>query len=38
VITPYFDSLLGEADAWGWDMQEAIKRMDRALREFRVRG
>ena len=38
VITPYFDSLLVKLTAWGSDMGEAIKRMDRALREFRVRG
>jgi pyruvate carboxylase len=38
VITPYFDSLLVKLTAWGWDVQEAIKRMDRSLREFRVRG
>ena len=38
VITPYFDSLLVKLTAWGQDMAEAVKRMDRALREFRVRG
>ena len=38
VITPYFDSLLVKLTAWGSDMDEAVKRMDRALREFRVRG
>lgn len=38
VITPYFDSLLVKLTTWGSDMGEAVKRMDRALREFRVRG
>src|SRR4030081_3465233 len=38
VITPYFDSLLVKITAWGHDMREAVNRMDRALREFRVRG
>ena len=38
VITPYFDSLLVKLTAWGSDMAESVKRMDRALREFRVRG
>lgn len=38
VITPYFDSLLVKLTAWGSDMAEAVKRTDRALREFRVRG
>jgi pyruvate carboxylase len=38
VITPYFDSLLVKLTAWGSDVREAVKRMDRALREFRVRG
>ncbi len=38
VITPYFDSLLVKLTAWGNTFEEAIRRMDRALREFRVRG
>ncbi|MCC7351543.1 MAG: pyruvate carboxylase [Phycisphaerales bacterium] len=38
VITPYFDSLLVKLTAWGTTFAEAIRRMDRALREFRVRG
>ena len=38
VITPYFDSLLVKVTAWGSDMAESVKRMDRALREFRLRG
>jgi pyruvate carboxylase len=38
VITPYFDSLLVKITASGTTFDEAVKRMDRALREFRVRG
>ena len=38
VITPYYDSLLVKVTAWAPSSGEAIHRMDRALREFRVRG
>ena len=38
VITPYFDSLLVKVTTWGGTFHESILRMDRALREFRVRG
>ena len=38
VITPYFDSLLVKLIASGTTLDEAVHRMDRALREFRVRG
>ena len=38
VITPYYDSLLVKVTAWAPTPEEAIKRMDRALREFRIRG
>jgi pyruvate carboxylase len=38
VITPYFDSLLVKVTTWGADEKESIRRMDRALREFRIRG
>ncbi len=38
IITPFFDSLLVKVTAWGHDPAEAIHRMDRALREFRIRG
>ena len=38
VITPYYDSLLVKVTAWGHGPDEAAARMDRALREFRVRG
>jgi pyruvate carboxylase len=38
VITPYFDSLLVKLTASGSTFEESIKRTDRALREFRIRG
>ena len=38
VITPYFDSLLVKLTTWGGSLDESVKRMDRALREFRIRG
>ena len=38
LITPYYDSLLVKVTAWGHSADEAISRMHRALREFRVRG
>ncbi|WP_421856497.1 pyruvate carboxylase [Oricola sp.] len=38
VITRYYDPLLEKVTAWAPTPQEAIRRMDRALREFRIRG
>src|SRR5579871_2766755 len=38
VITPYYDSLLVKTTAWGREFRHACQRMDRGLREFRVRG
>ncbi|PUA19481.1 pyruvate carboxylase [Glaciimonas sp. PCH181] len=38
IITPYYDSLLVKVTTWGQTSDEAIIRMDRALREFRIRG
>ena len=38
VITRYYDSLLEKVTAWGATEHEAVRRMDRALREFRIRG
>ena len=38
VITPYYDSLLVKTTAWGREFKHACQRMDRSLREFRVRG
>ena len=38
VITRYYDSLLEKVTAWAAGREEAVRRMDRALREFRIRG
>ncbi|PYT88803.1 MAG: pyruvate carboxylase [Acidobacteria bacterium] len=38
MLTPYYDSLLVKVTAWGANLPEACQRMDRALREFRIRG
>jgi pyruvate carboxylase len=38
VITPFYDSLLVKVTAWAPTAPETIQRMDRALREFRIRG
>jgi pyruvate carboxylase len=37
-LAPYYDSLLVKVTAWGANLPEACQRMDRALREFRIRG
>jgi pyruvate carboxylase len=38
VITRFYDPLLEKVTAWAPTPEEARKRMDRALREFRIRG
>lgn len=38
VITPFYDSLLVKVTSWGRDFSTGLQRMDRALREFRIRG
>jgi pyruvate carboxylase len=38
VITRFYDPLLEKVTAWAPTALEAIKRMERALREFRIRG
>lgn len=38
LITPFYDSLLEKLTAWAPTPDDAIARMDRALREFRIRG
>jgi pyruvate carboxylase len=38
LITRHYDSLLEKVTAWAPTPEEAIRRMDRALREFRIRG
>lgn len=38
VITPFYDSMLVKITVSGQDFSMALQRMDRALREFRIRG
>ncbi len=38
IVTRYYDSLLTKVTAWAQTPEAAIARMDRALREFRIRG
>ena len=38
IITRFYDSLLEKVTAWAPTPENAISRMDRALREFRIRG
>ena len=38
IITPYYDSLLVKVTTWAQSTDDCIRRMDRALREFRIRG
>ncbi len=38
VINRFYDPLLEKVTAWAPTPEETIKRMDRALREFRIRG
>jgi pyruvate carboxylase len=38
VITPFYDSMLVKVTAFGRSFEIAMQRMDRALREFRIRG
>ena len=38
LLAAYYDSLLVKVTAWGVELPEACQRMDRALREFRIRG
>ncbi len=38
VITPYYDSMLVKVTVYGRTLPIALDRMDRSLREFRIRG
>jgi len=38
VVTQYYDSLLEKVTVWAPTAEEAVARMDRTLREFRIRG
>ncbi len=37
-ITPHYDSLLVKVTGWALTFEDAVAKMDRALREFRIRG
>lgn len=37
-VTPYFDSLLVKVCTYGSDFSQAVTKMKRALKEFRIRG
>ena len=38
VVTPFYDAMLEKVTAWAPTPEEVIARMDRALREYRIRG
>ena len=38
VVTPFYDSMLEKITAWAPGPEEAVARMERALREFRIHG
>lgn len=38
VISPHYDSLLVKVSTWATTLDQAAKKMDRALKEFRIRG
>ena len=37
-VSPFYDSLIGKLIVWGEDRQTAIKRMQKALSEFKISG
>ena len=37
-ISPYYDSLLVKVSTWALTFEQAVKKMHRVLREFRIRG
>ena len=37
-ISPYYDSLIGKLIVWGSNRQEAVQRIEKALREFEIAG
>jgi acetyl-CoA carboxylase biotin carboxylase subunit len=37
-VTPYYDPMIAKLSVWGKTRAEAIRRLDRALEEYRIRG
>ena len=37
-VSPFYDSLIGKIIVWGKDREMAVKRMQRALSEFKIEG
>ena len=37
-VTPFYDSLLVKVSAWGLRFTDTVRRMERCLQEFRIRG
>ena len=37
-VSPFFDSMLVKVSSWGRTLEGAVQRLNRALREFRIRG
>ncbi len=38
LISPFYDSLIAKLITWGRSREEAIRRMERALSEYRIDG
>jgi len=38
IISPHYDSLLVKVSTWATTLEQAARKMDRALKEFRIRG
>ncbi|MBX9651959.1 MAG: pyruvate carboxylase [Xanthobacteraceae bacterium] len=38
VVSPFYDSMIEKVTAWAPSSDEVVARMDRALREYRIRG
>ena len=38
VISPHYDSLLVKVSSWATTLEQSARKMDRALKEFRIRG
>ncbi len=38
IITPFYDSMLVKVTAWSLNFEDTIRKMERAIKEFRIRG